>query len=61
MTVIATICGDGTALAPAVIFKGKGYQVQWAENNPLNALYVDQLLLHGILAHTDCFDKSWLL
>lgn len=37
VTVIVTICADGTSTPPAVIFKGKGYQVQWKQNNPANA------------------------
>lgn len=39
ITVIATICADGTSLPPAVIFKGGAFQVKWGENNPLNATY----------------------
>lgn len=38
ITVIATICADGSTLPPAVIFKGEGYQVSWKQDNPLNAL-----------------------
>jgi hypothetical protein len=37
ITVIVTICGDGTSTAPAVIFKGEGFQASWKQNNPLNA------------------------
>lgn len=37
ITVIVTICADGTSLAPAVIFKGEHYQVSWKQDNPLNA------------------------
>ena len=40
ITVIVTICADGTTTPPAVIghlFKGSAYQVTWGENNPLNA------------------------
>ncbi|KAI4519568.1 hypothetical protein K525DRAFT_205727, partial [Schizophyllum commune Loenen D] len=38
ITVIVTICTDGTALPPTVIFKGKGYQVSWGfQDNPLGA------------------------
>lgn len=37
ITVIVTICADGTSTPPAVIFKGNAYQVKWGENNPLNA------------------------
>ena len=36
-TVIVTICADGTAPPPAVIFKGKAYQASWKDNNPANA------------------------
>ncbi len=35
ITVITTICADGTWVAPAVIFKGEGYQTSWKQNNPL--------------------------
>lgn len=37
ITVIVTICADGTSTPPAVIFKGGAYQVKWGDNNPLNA------------------------
>ena len=37
ITVIVTICGDGTSTAPAVLFKGEGFQVNWKQNNPVNA------------------------
>ena len=37
ITVIVTICGDGTTTAPAVIFKGEGFQVNWKQANPANA------------------------
>lgn len=40
ITVIVTICADGTSTPPAVIFKGNAYQVKWGEDNPLNASYV---------------------
>ncbi len=43
ITVIETICADGTSLAPSVIFKGEGYQVSWKQDNPLNASYVPAL------------------
>ena len=44
-TVIATICADGTALAPIVIFKGQHFMVKWLQDNPLNASYGFILLL----------------
>lgn len=37
ITVIETICADGTSTPPAVIFKGQAYQVSWKQNNPANA------------------------
>lgn len=37
ITVIVTICADGTALPPAVIFKGQGYLVKWHQENPAKA------------------------
>lgn len=37
ITVIVTICADGTATPPAVIFKGQGYQVNWKQDNPADA------------------------
>lgn len=37
-TVIVTVCADGSATSPAVIFKGKGYCTNWgADENPANA------------------------
>jgi hypothetical protein len=36
-TVILTICPDGTALRPSVIFKGQAYNVKWDQANPTNA------------------------
>ncbi|KIY60695.1 CENP-B protein, partial [Cylindrobasidium torrendii FP15055 ss-10] len=39
ITVLCTICGDGSAtdVPPTVIFKGNAFQVNWKQNNPLNA------------------------
>ncbi|KAF7326341.1 HTH CENPB-type domain-containing protein [Mycena sanguinolenta] len=36
-TVIVTICADGSALKPAVIFKGQAYNVRWEQENPTEA------------------------
>lgn len=33
VTVLVTICADGTALAPTIIFKGKRILKKWGENN----------------------------
>lgn len=37
ITVMVTICADGTALPPAVIFKGESFQTSWRQDNPANA------------------------
>jgi hypothetical protein len=38
ITVIATICADGTAtVPPAVIFKSETFHSSWKQSNPLNA------------------------
>jgi hypothetical protein len=37
ITVLETICADGTSIPPAVIYKGSAYQVKWAQDNPANA------------------------
>jgi len=37
ITVIVTICADGTTTPPAVIFKGQAFQVKWKQDNPANA------------------------
>jgi hypothetical protein len=38
ITVIITICADGTALKPAIIYKGKNFMRKWCDNNIANAL-----------------------
>lgn len=30
ITIIVTICGDGSSIPPAVIYKGLAFQVRWA-------------------------------
>ena len=37
ITVLPTICADGTALPPLVIHAGHAYSVSWKQNNPLHA------------------------
>lgn len=37
ITVLATICADGSALEPTIIFKGKNLMAKWRENNVSNA------------------------
>ncbi len=49
ITVITTICADGTWVAPAVIFKGEGYETSWKQNNPLKMLWVKECNIDIIL------------
>jgi hypothetical protein len=35
ITVLPTICADGTSIAPTVIFKGEAFQTRWLQENPL--------------------------
>ncbi|EJF56429.1 CENP-B protein, partial [Dichomitus squalens LYAD-421 SS1] len=37
ITVLVTICADGTSLAPAVIYKAEAYHSRWKQDNPLEA------------------------
>ena len=37
ITVLVTICADGTSIPPAVIYKGMGFHSSWVQDNPLNA------------------------
>jgi hypothetical protein len=37
ITVLVPICADGTSIPPAVIFKGKAYQIKWNQDNTINA------------------------
>jgi hypothetical protein len=39
ITVLPTICADGTTLAPIVIYKGEAFQTKWLQENPLDARY----------------------
>ncbi|KAJ3518540.1 hypothetical protein NMY22_g13623 [Coprinellus aureogranulatus] len=39
-TVCVTICANGTALRPLVLFSGKGFQEKWYQDNPAKASYV---------------------
>lgn len=38
ITVMVTICADGTSVPPAVIFKGSKYLVKWKQDNPTNTM-----------------------
>ena len=39
ITILPTICADGTSLAPTVIYKKEAFQTKWLQENPLNARY----------------------
>jgi len=39
ITVLPTICADGTTVAPTVIYKGEAFQTKWLQDNPLDARY----------------------
>ena len=38
ITVLVTICADGTSIPPAVMYKETGFHFSWVQDNPLNAL-----------------------
>jgi len=38
ITVLVTIGANGSALAPAALYAGKGYLVKWKQDNPANAM-----------------------
>ena len=38
ITLIVTVCADGTSTPPVVIFKGQGFQVKWKQDNPANSM-----------------------
>jgi hypothetical protein len=40
VTVMCTVCADGTVLPPVVIFKGQYFLEKWCQNNPIGAAYV---------------------
>lgn len=40
VTVLETICADGTTLQPMVIFKGTYMMASWGKDNPDDAMYV---------------------
>jgi hypothetical protein len=37
ITVLPTICADGTSVPPTVIYKGEAFQTKWLQENPLDA------------------------
>ena len=56
VTIIETLCTDGMALRPCVIFQGKRRNLEWGRDNPCNARYVIVFcwtlsLMYHILQH----------
>ena len=53
ITVMVTICADGTLILPTIVFKGKAFQLNWLQDNPLNASSVLIVLagLHAYFLH----------
>ena len=37
VSVIVTVCADGTSVPPVVIFKGQNVNSKWLKDNPLQA------------------------
>ena len=37
VTILETVCADGTSLQPCFIFKGVRRDLEWGRDNPLNA------------------------
>lgn len=40
ITVLPTICADGTSVPPTIIYKGECFQTRWLQDNPLDARFV---------------------
>ena len=45
ITVLLTICADGTSVPPTMIYKGESFQAKWLQENPLDARYALLLLI----------------
>jgi hypothetical protein len=48
VTALVTICADGTALKPTIIFKGQNFLKDWGKDNVVNASYAKFLDLKCI-------------
>jgi hypothetical protein len=62
VTSIVTICADGTALPPTVIFKGKNIMKKWGDNNVAAASYASQLFQQTgtLIVYQYCSITKWL-
>jgi len=67
VTIIKTVCADGTALHSSVIYQGIRWDLEWARNNPCNARHVvicdENINAHPFIAYCirqrDGLIKSW--
>jgi hypothetical protein len=48
ITVLPTICADGTSVPPTVIYKGEAFQTKWLQANPLDARCVRAFILNDM-------------
>jgi hypothetical protein len=66
VTIIKTICADGSTLHPSVIFQGQRRNSEWGRNNPCNARFVsysfsfDFVLFNLINFHQHIHLSKWL-
>lgn len=51
VTIIETVCADGTSLPPSVIFEGSRVNAEWGRVNPAGARYVTSCYLSDYLAN----------
>ncbi|KLO04330.1 hypothetical protein SCHPADRAFT_840746, partial [Schizopora paradoxa] len=65
ITVMPTICTNGTSIPPLVIFSGIAYLVSWKQDNPLHASigcqkkgYMDGELCVDWIKHVDHYTKA---
>ena len=52
VTVLMTICVDGTALPPTAIFKGRAFQMKWKQDNPADAARVLDIIHKSKYTHS---------
>ena len=52
MTIIETVCADGSAVPPSIIFKGVRRNLEWGRDNPVNARSVININKFGLLSLT---------
>lgn len=45
VTALVTICADGSALQPMIIYKGKNFMSKWGDNNIAHATYESPLFM----------------